>query len=207
MTSIPEYGTITNPDELQTAFFSYLDEMKDNVSNFILTNKTKISNIYTTIKDGGAKKMVNVIDLNLLFHSYKDYLEDMIKFITSDDVKEKCDASNDEELSGAILKMREMDKKFFDNVATSESEKISDAMRNIEILIDMKEFIQNIRKKFMEINSKERIEFIQLMASSVSTFYDKLLQAVMNSLEIIQATMDGTLAQSNPNKEIRYKMF
>lgn len=103
--------------------------------------------------------------------------------------------------------MRDQDKNFFDNVATSDFEMISDAMKNIEILIDMKEFIQKAREKFTELSSEQNIEFIRLFVSSISTFCDKLFQAVINSFEIIRATLDGTLAQSESNKEVQYKMF
>lgn len=212
MGSFPEYGVINDPDELNKAFFSFLDEMKSNVENFILTNKSKISSIYKYIKNGDQWKRVNVPDLNIVFHSYKEYLEDMVKYIASDEIESKLKGLDDEkktELDNTLTAMREQDKKFFDtNVAKyNDSESISGAMKNIEVLIEYKEFIKEVRKEFIKLNGEKNVKFMQLYASSVSNFYDNLLQSIMNTLEIINATIDGTLAQSIPNKEVRYKMF
>lgn len=212
MGSFPEYGVINDSDELKKAFFSFLDEMKSNVENFILTNKSKISSIYKYIKNGDQWKRVNVPDLNIVFHSYKEYLEDMVKYIASDEIESKLKGLDDEkktELDNTLTAMREQDKKFFDtNVAKyNDSESISGAMKNIEVLIEYKEFIKEVRKEFIKLNGEKNVKFMQLYASSVSNFYDNLLQSIMNTLEIINATIDGTLAQSIPNKEVRYKMF
>lgn len=212
MGSFPEYGVINDPDELKKAFFSFLDEMKSNVENFILANKSKISSIYKYIKNGDQWKRVNVPDLNIVFHSYKEYLEDMVKYIASDEIESKLKGLDDEkktELDNTLTAMREQDKKFFDtNVAKyNDSESISGAMKNIEVLIEYKEFIKEVRKEFIKLNGEKNVKFMQLYASSVSNFYDNLLQSIMNTLEVITATIDGTLAQSIPNKEVRYKMF
>ena len=212
MGSFPEYGVINDPDELKKAFFSFLDEMKSNVENFILANKSIISSIYKYIKNGDQWKRVNVPDLNIVFHSYKEYLEDMVKYIASDEIESKLKGLDDEkktELDNTLTAMREQDKKFFDtNVAKyNDSESISGAMKNIEVLIEYKEFIKEVRKEFIKLNGEKNVKFMQLYTSSVSNFYDNLLQSIMNTLEVITATIDGTLAQSIPNKEVRYKMF
>ena len=212
MGSFPEYGVIDDPDELKKTFFSFLDEMKSNVENFILTNKSKISSVYKYIKNGDKWKRVNAPDLNIVFRSYKEYLEDMVKYIASDEVDSKLKGLDDDkktELDNTLTAMREQDKKFFDtNVAKyNDNESISGAMKNIEVLIEYKEFIKEVRKEFVKLNGEKNVKFMQLYASSVSNFYDNLLQSIMNTLEIINATIDGTLAQSIPNKEVRYKMF
>ena len=212
MGSFPEYGVIDDPDELKKSFFSFLDEMKSNVENFILANKSKISSVYKYIKNGDKWKRVNVPDLNIVFHSYKEYLEDMVKYITSDEVDSKLKGLDDDkktELDNTLTAMREQDKKFFDtNVAKyNDSESISGAMKNIEVLIEYKEFIKEVRKEFVKLNGEKNVKFMQLYASSISNFYDNLLQSIMNTLEIINATIDGTLAQNETKKEVRYKMF
>ena len=212
MGTFPEYGIINDTAELEKTFFGFLDDMNANVTNFVLTNKDKISAVYKYIKNGESWKRVNVPDLNIVFHSYKEYLADMLKYILSDEVESKLkQVTGDKkiELANALTKMREQDKKFFDTVVSqyNGSDSISNAMKNVEVLIEYTSFIKDVRKQFKELNDDKNLKFMQLYASSVSNFSDNLLQGIMNTLEVITATIDGTLAQSIPNKEVRYKMF
>lgn len=212
MGTCPEYEVINDDTELENAFFGFLDEMKANAENFVLTNKDKISSVYKYIKNGESWKSVNVPDLNIVFHSYKEYLEDMVKYILSDEVEAKLkQVTGDKkiELTDALKKMREQDKNFFDSIVSqyNDTEKISNAMKNVEVLIEYTDFMKSVRKQFTELNNEKNLKFMQLYASSVSNFSDNLLQAIMSTLEVITATIDGTLAQSNQKKEVRYKMF
>lgn len=204
---IPDYRNIIDIDVLQSVFFDYIDEVEDDIKSFAVDHAKEFKYIYAQIKSG-TRKTVFVIDTNLILHSYKEYLEDMGKYM------EKLYSGNTDnaltqDVRDAVNKMYDKDSTFFAVASSKQEEKISDAMKSIEIIIEIPEFISKAKEEFSKkFKDATKIEYARLYASSVSCFSDAMYEGIMNTYEIIHGTLDGTVAQNEEiTKESVYKLF
>ena len=205
--SVPDYKNIIDMDILEATFFDWLDSTIDDIRYFAKENSSEIHTIYQAIRDN-CRKTVFVVDTNLVFHSYADYLKDMGEYM---DKLYESDPSKLEtqDVREVVNRLFDKDAQFYTTVSTKQEERISDAMKSIEIVIELPEFAEKIKEDFAKkFKDGKKIEYAKLYASSVSNFYDSLYESLVNTLEIIIGTLDGTIAQNEElTKESVFKMF
>lgn len=205
--SVPDYKNIIDMDVLQATFFDWLDNTIDDIRDFAKENSSQIHTIYQAIRDN-CRKTVFVVDTNLVFHSYADYLKDMGEYM---DKLYESDPSKLEtqDVREVVNRLFDKDAQFYTTVSTKQEERISDAMKSIEIVIELPEFAEKIKEDFAKkFKDGKKIEYAKLYASSVSNFYDSLYESLVNTLEIMIGTLDGTVAQNEEiTKESVFKMF
>lgn len=205
--SVPDYKNIIDMDVLQATFFDWLDNTIDDIRDFAKENSSQIHTIYQAIRDN-CRKTVFVVDTNLVFHSYAEYLKDMGEYM---DKLYESDPSKLEtqDVREVVNRLFDKDAQFYTTVSTKQEERISDAMKSIEIVIELPEFAEKIKEDFAKkFKDGKKIEYAKLYASSVSNFYDSLYESLVNTLEIMIGTLDGTVAQNEEiTKESVFKMF
>lgn len=205
--SVPDYKNIIDMDILEATFFDWLDSTIDDIRDFAKENSSEIHTIYQAIRDN-CRKTVFVVDTNLVFHSYADYLKDMGEYMNKlyEGDPSKLETQDVREV---VNRLFDKDAQFYTTVSTKQEERISDAMKSIEIVIELPEFAEKIKEDFAKkFKDGKKIEYAKLYASSVSNFYDSLYESLVNTLEIIIGTLDGTIAQNEEfTKESVFKMF
>lgn len=207
MTMVPDYKGILDMGVLEATFFDWLDNIMDDIKDFAKENSSDIHTIYQAIKDN-CRKTVFVVDTNLILHSYAGYLKDMGEYM---DKLYQVNSSKlgEQDVRDAVNKLFDKDAQFYNSVSAKQEERISDAMKSIEIIVELPMFTEKIKEDFdKKFKDGKKIDYAKLYASSVSNFYDSLYESLTKTLEIIIGTLNGTVAQNEEiTKESVFKMF
>ena len=178
-----------------------LDDYLVDIIQYITNQSDKIKAIYRDIREGNCRREVKVVDANYVFHMYKEYLEDMMKYINK-----AMETNEIEKLNNAVLDMIAKDKEFFSSVAVAKEEKISDAMKNVELVLDLSAFFQDVLVDLGTMIDEYPLPCLKLYSSSVVNFSVDLIRCIKESFEIISGTIDGTVAQMT-TESVEFKMF
>lgn len=193
----------------------------DIIRSFFVGKQEIIKSIYLFIKNDN-KNIKDVLDINMSKHMYFDYFEGLYEYIknltciTSDhdiDVEDIM-RKNDEIMS--------RDKDFINSIFGGERNEredssISDAMKNVELLIDIEEntfdfFIDKITKicgknDTFDTKYKYVIEKgIDLFVNSIRYFVFNVIIEILNSYCCVEKSIDST-AEIDVENDKKYKLF
>lgn len=184
-----------------------IEWIKNDMYDFIKENQDKIKKVYQAIKDGIPSVLENIPELNYIIREYEAYNSSMIEYIKG--CIDKCDMG---EINIPIKDMQEKDKVFFDSNMRTCEQGIADAMKNVEIIIDLKKLIESSSVIFNELkimkadNSNLKYELCNFYCKSIITFSLKLLEEIKKIFYTIWATVDS-YEEPMTESVIRYKYF
>lgn len=197
-------------DEVRDFFQESLDEINEDIAEFVLENQGKIKDIYKNLKSNpkAARVMIeSVADTDSLYYKYANYHDSMLNYIRGCLALEGTnDISN--ALGLSIHEMQKKDEAFFESELNYVEECAPDAMRNVEILVDLKELVGKIREEGSKIlsatctNEESRSGLYGFYCKSTLTFCLKMLDAIKGVLIQVGSALDAP--QEPPVRPYKY---
>lgn len=182
-----------------------------------------IRNMYSEIRsimESGNIKCINCIDINKSNHIYKEYLEGMLKFI--DDIS-NVNIDNKDELKPFVEKFntaKDKDSVFIESLYDGKlndekSMSLTEAVCNIEVLIDFIPTMKDIKSKCISVN--ESVNYIDnnikkdlmkqcsvMLCESVNKFCYSTINAVINTYNSINNKINEPI---NEKEVDEYQLF
>lgn len=193
-------STLSDCDSITCDFDTNMLHFKEEIYTFVERNQEDIKKIYQKIKDGKNPKVVSVKDMNLAIHSYSQYLTDMQKYFNAVSHDDKVSMTLDE----AFVKMQAKDKSFFDSAVSEETETISDAMKNVEAIIDLKQLGHDAKDMFKDINNSDmnydlKCKVLSFLSKSVCTFITQVISGINVTVSEILTKLDSGISLEGAN--------
>lgn len=161
--------------------------------------------IYPALKSGRYNhNMVNVPDLNYILSVYMEYNDGMYEFVLKS-ISELLNSELDNEVIGAaynhIQQAVERDKTFISTIDESSDNTLSDAFKNVEVVVDVFETFDRLRAKIADLGErvpcddvlrkkaivaafflyvKSSIEFEKFMTTHIIQTYDLVINSISN---------------------------
>lgn len=179
-------------DGSQECMTDSLEWVENDMKRFITENQDKIKKVYQAIHDGCNDMVSGIPELNFTMREYEDYHGSMKEYVMN------CIKTGPkEDLSLSIDDMQEKDKVFFDTASRSCEQSVPDAMKNVEIIIDLKEMIKNIKASFGGIcgvpdgGSHMKHGLSNFYCKSTITFCLKMMEAIRETFTKIWEVVEG----------------
>lgn len=205
---------------LQSAFSVYENDMKEFFSN----EKDNIQRIYSAIRENTFPfNKVIVSDSNIASHMYKKYAEGMLEYAMKVADLQDTDQINPSNVETGINKVSLRDQLYIDSIFGGEqnpktSMDIDSAMKNIEVIIDMKAnqdsyldmmkiVVDKIHSTSSEVFQGAKLASVKMMFDSMSYYEYKAILEIINCYKDICASLE-TRASANPAPETpKYQVF
>ena len=183
----------TTVNEIYDQFNQFVNSTYARMDKFIITNQVMIKDIYSKLKGSyGDIEVSNIIDICYVLGSYKEYIESMYDYISN-----ILSGKNDETgIKMNLRQMQEKDRTFFNSNINSDTETVSDAMKNIEAIIDLKELLATLLNNAKTILTFEsdaclKKELLSLYTKSVMSFYLQAINVIIKTYEDIVVKIDS----------------
>lgn len=198
----------SNVNETYDQFNQFVTNTHMKIAKFVNSNQIMIKDIYKKIKGpAGRIEIPDVIDVCYALGSYKEYIQSMYRYIN--DIL--CGSNSEANIGMSLREMQEKDKTFFNSSVAPATEIASDAMKNIEALIDLKTFLSNVMDMAKNILSADvdnclKKDLLTLFSKSVMTFY-------LHAMDVVQNTFIKIVAKIDSGRELKlesvrpYKYF
>lgn len=177
---------IVTEDGTMECLTDSIEWIQNSIYQFIAENQDKIRKVYQVIRDSITITIPDIPELNFTMREYEDYHDSMKNYVTD------CIKSEPEEkLSLSIDDMQEKDRVFFDTASRFCEQSVADAMKNVEIIIDLKNILGDIKVSFGELSKlpkgKSNIKYTlsNFYCKSTITFCLKMMEAIRDTFEKI----------------------
>ena len=212
----------------EKAIISELDVYNDIVQNFFYLNRATIKGIYDAIRTGSLPyNKIFCKDVPKIAFHYNDYLNGMIMFVKKfTDIKESDELSK-EKLDEMLSKVADKDKRFIEDlfigVFHSADEDIdcecnlSDAMRNVEYLLDLCKFFDEVKDTVTDIHAQidempesyreYAIRALKLYIASVRFYILNLLETIANCYNAITGSAQHRTPVSGEKETPKFQVF
>lgn len=181
-------------------FFSYNNEA------------VRIKNMYKKLKelDYTRNKVIPCINVKCASYIYREYLDGMINFIIDYHKKICCNSEDLPLMEKQLQTAIQGDPLFIDSLFGGKNneiteEELTDAVSNVEFLVDFLEFLKYMENNIHQVynhcceqNSENTsiTNCIRLIANSTCCFSNRIISAIMNIYEDINNTLDGNIKVS-----------
>ena len=140
-------------DVVITNYRKYISHIENDIKRWMLSSKDSIINFYSLIKNGDMKnKEICLPDTNYLIHSYQDYYAGLLSYLKeiSNIVRKDFNPDKKIELIRKLGLANSKDESFTDLCGEEKDVTFSDAILNIECILDLIETINTIKNDLDE---------------------------------------------------------
>lgn len=211
---------IDDESEKVDTFISKIDSFKQNLCDFLLTNKSDIEKLYSYANDNKTKNVqVTVINTCELINKYKDYFNGLISYMKDLSKKSNVQEFNDDDTLQliSVLKKSIVKDEDFPSTCIQEVElPFKDAVENIECILELKDYLEILKSSAVKvvgypIKGEEVKKFANhLVFSSINNFIATCYFNIRNNFDIMYNVVLGKKENSNPVigcSDEHFKMF
>ena len=174
-------------DVVITNYRKYISHIENDIKRWMLSSKASIINFYSLIKNGDMKnKEICLPDTNYLIHSYQDYYAGLLSYLKeiSNIVRKDFNPDKKIELIRKLGLANSKDESFTDLCGEEKDVTFSDAILNIECILDLIETINTFKNDLDELIEREfsdedvKKACLILFTNSTLTFVNKCIDTV-----------------------------